>query len=56
MMQIKKRWTTDAGYEAVVLWVRDSHHCGYVRVPENHPFYKKRLQRTLRHSFMGETS
>ena len=41
MMQIKKRWTTKAGYAAVVLWVRDSHHCGYVRVPENHPFYKK---------------
>ena len=27
------------GYDIVCLYVNDSHHCGYVKVPEDHPFH-----------------
>jgi len=37
--KIKKEWTTEAGLKAVVLFVNDSHHCGYVIVPEDHKWY-----------------
>lgn len=32
-MSIVKRWTTEAGLEAIILLVDDSHHCGYVVAP-----------------------
>lgn len=35
----KADWTTDSGYRAIVLYVNDSHHCGYVEVPRTHPLY-----------------
>ena len=28
------------GYKAHVMWVGDSHYCGYVEVPTTHPCYK----------------
>ncbi len=36
---VVKDWITDAGLRAVILFVRDSHHCGYVAVPEGHALY-----------------
>lgn len=38
---IEKDWTTDSGLRAIVLWVNDSHRCGYVEVPKSHPFFGK---------------
>ena len=38
--KIKKEWTTSEGYKAFVLFVSDSHHCGYVAVDNTHPWYK----------------
>lgn len=33
-------WTTEAGLRAAILLVNDgSHHCGYVAIPEEHPFH-----------------
>ncbi|RSE90771.1 hypothetical protein [Achromobacter aegrifaciens] len=36
---VEKDWTTEAGLRAVVIWVRDSHRCGYVGVPAGHPLF-----------------
>ena len=33
---IKKEWVTEAGLNAYVLYVDNSHHCGYVAVPEKY--------------------
>lgn len=33
--KVIKDWTTESGLRAVILLVRDSHHCGYVEVPEH---------------------
>lgn len=35
--ELKRRWKTKAGLEAVVILIRDSYHCGYVHVPDGHP-------------------
>lgn len=35
MNKIVKEWVTGAGLKAVILFVADSHHCGYVELPEN---------------------
>lgn len=35
--ELKKDWITEAGLRAVVLFVNESHHCGYVELWENHP-------------------
>lgn len=32
-------WTTKAGLRAVVLFIKDSHHCGYVAIPKDHPLH-----------------
>lgn len=39
--ELKKDWITDAGYRAVILFVHDSNHCGYVAIPPGHPLYGK---------------
>lgn len=39
MTTIEKEWTTNAGLEAACIMVRDSHRCGYVRVPDDHPLH-----------------
>lgn len=39
--ELKKTWTTKAGLTAVVLFVHESHHCGYVAVEPRHPLYGK---------------
>ncbi len=31
--RIVKQWTTEAGLQAWIVLVRNSHHCGYVEVP-----------------------
>lgn len=36
---VEKDWTTEAGLRAVALVVRNSHRCGYVGVPKDHPLY-----------------
>jgi hypothetical protein len=36
---IEKEWTTEAGYRAACLWVKNSHRCGYVEVPKGHPLH-----------------
>lgn len=36
---VEKDWTTEAGFRAVVIMVRDSHRCGYVGVPASHPLF-----------------
>ena len=35
MKELKQKWITAAGLEACVLWVNNSHHCGYVVVPKD---------------------
>ena len=37
--KVEKEWTTEAGLEARVLFVDDSHNCGYVKIPENSKLY-----------------
>lgn len=37
--EVKKDWVTESGLRAVVLFVRGSHHCGYVEVPKGHPLH-----------------
>lgn len=39
MNEFKKDWITKAGLRAVVLYVNDSHHCGYVALPKDHPLH-----------------
>lgn len=36
---VEKDWTTEAGFRAVVIMIRDSHRCGYVGVPPGHPLF-----------------
>lgn len=40
-VKIEKQWTTAAGYEAEVIGTPMGHRCGYVTVPEGHPFADK---------------
>ena len=35
MKTLVYRWTTEAGLDACILFVNDSHHCGYVVPPES---------------------
>jgi hypothetical protein len=37
MSEVKKQWITDEGYIAVILFVSDSHHNGYIGIPDSHP-------------------
>lgn len=39
MHTVVKEWATSAGYNAAVLLVNNSHHCGYVEVPQGHPLH-----------------
>lgn len=36
---VEKVWTTDAGLRAACLFIRGTHRCGYVEVPEGHPLH-----------------
>ena len=38
--KIEREWTTEAGLKAAVLYVNDSHNCGYVEVPADHKWYE----------------
>lgn len=33
--QLVSKWVTEAGLDAYILFVNGSHHCGYVRPPDN---------------------
>lgn len=35
---VVKDWVTEAGYRALVLYIDDSHNCGYVLIPKTHPY------------------
>ncbi len=37
--RIEKQWTTKAGLQAAILYVNDSHNCGYVLLDKDHPWY-----------------
>lgn len=39
MTIIRKKWTTEAGFPALVLFVNNSHNCGYVGFEKNHWVY-----------------
>lgn len=39
-MKIEKTWTTKEGFKAAVLFVDNSHRCGYVGFEKNHWAYK----------------
>lgn len=39
MSKTVKDWTTKSGLRAVILFVNDSHHCGYVGIPADHPLH-----------------
>jgi len=39
--ELKADFITEAGYRAVVLLVHNSHHCGYVGIPKEHPLFDK---------------
>jgi hypothetical protein len=41
MFEVKKDWITKAGLRAVVLFVHNSHHCGYVAVSTDSPYFGK---------------
>lgn len=36
---VVKDWTTKAGLRAVILFIKGSHHCGYVALPKDHPLH-----------------
>lgn len=36
---LQKEWKTKSGHDAKVIWVNNSHRCGYVRIPEDHPLF-----------------
>ena len=38
-INIEKDWITESGLRAVCLVVRNSHRCGYVGVPKEHPLH-----------------
>jgi len=38
-LKIEKSWVTEAGLPAAVMWVNDSHRCGYVELTEDSIFY-----------------
>ena len=41
MFEVEKDWNTESGLRAVCLMVNgESHRCGYVAVPKDHPIYK----------------
>ena len=40
-MKTEKEWTTRAGLKAVVIAHDMGHRCGYVGVPEDHPWHGK---------------
>ena len=37
---IDKIFTTKTGYPAYVVYVNNSHYCGYVAIPKTHPAYR----------------
>ena len=37
--KVEKSWVTQAGLPAVVVWVNDSHRCGYVELTKDSVFY-----------------
>lgn len=43
LFEVEHTWTTDVGYPAVCVRTGDPyigiHRCGYVRIPEDHPWY-----------------
>ena len=38
--EIKKEWKTKAGYKAYVLYVNESHNCGYVVIEKEHSLFQ----------------
>ena len=36
--KVEKSWVTQAGLPAVVVWVNDSHRCGYVELTKDSVF------------------
>ena len=39
--KIVKEWKTEAGPKAVILFVHEANHCGYVEIPKGHPLFGK---------------
>lgn len=39
MKEVKETGTTKEGYRYVILFVNGSHHCGYVSIGRDHPFF-----------------
>jgi hypothetical protein len=39
MTKIERAWVTESGLRAMCAIVRGSHRCGYVGVPQDHPFH-----------------
>lgn len=37
---VEKTWITRAGYDAVCLFIRGTHRCGYVGIPPKHPLHR----------------
>ena len=38
--KIEKEWVTESGLKAAVLFVHESHYCGYVILDKDHPWYE----------------
>lgn len=38
--KIEKEWVTKAGLKAKVLWVNNSHRCGYVAIPKENKYFQ----------------
>ena len=38
---IEREWMTKAGLKAVVLYVNNSHNCGYIVLDKGHPYFGK---------------
>lgn len=52
--EIEKNWIADAGYRAVAARIRNSHLCGYVGIPKEHPLYEMPYSKRLAKSFWQE--
>ena len=45
--KVEKIWVTEAGLPALVMWVHDSHRCGYVELTKDSIFYGLSDQREV---------
>lgn len=45
--KIKKNWMTKSGHQALIFYVNNSHHCGYIGVDTTSCFYRQDYSDTI---------